>query len=332
MRRSLLLGIGLAVAAAIGAGVWWWHDHRAPQPTQWQGYADADFVKVGPTQQGLLTEVKVARGDQVAAGAPLFSQDDTADCAARDQAIRQLYQAQEQLANLQAGGKPTEIEQAEANLADARATLARTKADLDRGEFLASTGTMAKETLDQRRADFQSATAKVAALEAALAQARNPSGRPQEIAAQQAAMRALKAALEITEWRLSQRHITAPAAGRIADVLARPGETMAAGAPVVSLLPPGNIFVRFFIRESDLPAMHLGDRVAIVCDGCPTNLSGTISFIAPRAEYTPPVIYSDESRAKLVFMTEARPPADQAQLLNPGQPVIVKPAAERRAQ
>jgi HlyD family secretion protein len=242
-----------------------------------------------------------------------------------------MHQAREQLANLQAAGKPTEIEQAEANLADAKATLARAKADLDRGEFLARTGTMAAETLDQRRADFQSATAKVAALEAALAQARNPSGRPQEIAAQQAAMRALKAALEIAEWRLSQRHVNSPAAGRIADVLARPGETMAAGAPVVSLLPPGNIFVRFFIPESNLSTMHLGDRVAIVCDGCQADLSGTISFIAPRAEYTPPVIYSDESKAKLVFMIEARPSADQAPLLNPGQPVIVKPAAELRA-
>jgi HlyD family secretion protein len=332
MRRSVLIGIGLVVAAGIGAGVWWWCGHRAPAPTQWQGYADADFVKVGPTQQGLLTEVNVSRGDQVAAGAPLFSQDDTADRAARDQAIRQLHQAQEQLANLQAGGKPTEIEQAEANLADARATLARTKADLDRGEFLASTGTMAKETLDQRRADFQSATAKVAALEAALAQARNPSGRPQEIAAQQAAMRALKAALEITEWRLSQRHVTAPATGRIADVLARPGETMAAGASVVSLLPPGNIFVRFFVPETDLATLHLGDRVAIVCDSCPPNLSGGVSFIAPQAEYTPPVIYSDESRAKLVFMIEARPAADQARLLNPGQPVTVRPTTARRAQ
>ena len=332
MHRSLLLVLGLAVAVAVGAGAWWWHGHHAPAPTQWQGYADADFVKIGPTQQGLLTELNVARGDQVAAEAPLFSQDDTADRAARDQAVRQVNQAQEQLANLQAAGKPTEIEQAEANLADAKATLARTKADLDRGEFLAKSGTMAAETLDQRRADFQSATAKVAALEAALAQARAPSGRPQEITAQQAAMRALKAALEITEWRLSQRHVTAPVAGRIADVLARPGETMAAGAPVTSLLPPGNIFVRFFIPEADLPAMHLGDRVAIACDGCPADLSGTISFIAPRAEYTPPVIYSDESKSKLVFLLEARPPPDQAKLLNPGQPVIVRPVVEQRAQ
>ena len=252
MVRSLLLGIGIAVAAAIGAGGWWWYGHRAPPPTQWQGYADADFVKVGPTQQGLLTALNVARGDQVAAGAPLFSQDDTADRAARDQAARQVHQAQEQLANLQAASKPTEIEQAEANLADARATLARTKADLERGEFLVSTGTMAKETLDQRRADFRSATAKVAALEAALAQARAPYGRAAEIEAQQAAMRA-------SQGRARNRRMAAVAAprqraggGRIADVLARPGETMAAGAPVVSLLPPGNIFVRFFIPESDL--------------------------------------------------------------------------------
>jgi HlyD family secretion protein len=330
--RSSLLGIGLAVAAAIVAGGWWWYGHRAPPPTRWQGYADADFVKVGPTQQGLLTEINVARGDQVAAGAPLFAQDDTADRAARDQAARQVHQAQEQLANLQAASKPTEIEQAEANLADAKATLARTKADLERGEFLASSGTMAAETLDQRRADFQSASAKVAALEAALAQARAPYGRAQEITAQQAAMRAAKAALEITEWRLSQRHVRSPAAGRIADVLARPGETMAAGAPVVSLLPPGNIFVRFFIAEADLSALHLGDRVAIACDGCPGDLSGTISFIAPRAEYTPPVIYSDESRSKLVFMIEARPPPDQASPINPGQPVVVRPLAEQRGQ
>ena len=332
MPRSLLLGIGLVVAAALGAGAWWWYGHRGPALTQWQGYADADFVKVGPTQQGLLTELNVARGDQVAAGAPLFSQDDTADRAARDQAVRQVHQAQDQLANLQAASKPTEIQQAEANLADARATLARTKADLERGEFLASTGTMAAETLDQRRADFQSATAKVAALEAALAQARAPYGRAQEIEAQQAAMRALKAALEIAEWRLSQRHVTAPAAGRIADVLARPGETMAAGAPVVSLLPPGNIFVRFFVPETDLATLHLGDRVAIVCDSCPPDLSGNISFIAPQAEYTPPVIYSDESRAKLVFLLEARPPSDRAQLLNPGQPVTVRPMRSGRAQ
>src|SRR5262252_5870572 len=118
-RVDLRFWLAGALVAAVGTG-WWWQS-RAVTPTVWQGYAEADFVKVGPTQQGLLTSVLVTRGDKVAAQAPLFSQDDTADRAARDQAARQLKQAEEQLANLESGGKPTEIQQAEASLADAKA-------------------------------------------------------------------------------------------------------------------------------------------------------------------------------------------------------------------
>jgi HlyD family secretion protein len=324
VRRSLLFGIAAVVIAAFVAGIVW-YQRRPPAPIRYQGYAEADFVKVGPTQQGLLTAVDVARGDAVAVGTMLFQQDDISDQASRDQAARQLHQAQEQLANLQAAGKPTEIDQAAANLADARATLGRSKTELDRGEQLIRMGGISSEALDQRRADFHSATARVAASEAALAQSRAPLGRIGEIDAQNAAVEAARSALEMAEWRLSQRRVTAPVAGRVADVLARPGETMAAGAPVVSLLPPNNIFVRFFVPETDLASIHRGDRVAIACDNCPPDLSGTVSFIAPQAEYTPPVIYSDESRAKLVYMIEARPPLERAGLLNPGQPVTVMP-------
>ncbi len=323
MRRPLLIGVIVVLAMAIGAGLFWYR-RQDGAPPRWQGYAEADFVKVGPTQQGLLTEVNVTRGDEVKEGALLFVQDEVADRAARDQAARQLNQAREQLANLQAAGKPTEIEQAQANLADARATLERTKNDLDRGEFLVKSGTIAAQTLDQRRADFRSAAARVSALEAALAQAQAPMGRSREIDAQLAAVQAAQAALDMANWRLSQRRVTAPVAARVADVLARPGETMAAGAPVVSLLPPGNIFVRFFVPEKDLAKIHLGDRVGISCDSCPPGLTGSVSFIAPQAEYTPPVIYSDETRAKLVFMIEARPPRERASALNPGQPVTVQ--------
>jgi HlyD family secretion protein len=104
---------------------------------------------------------------------------------------------------------------------------------------------------------------------------------------------------------------------------------MAAGAPVVSLLPPGNIFVRFFVPEPRLSGIHAGDPVSLTCDGCPADLSATISFISPQAEYTPPLIYSESSKAKLVFLVEARPPPDQAARLNPGQPVEVRPTPVR---
>jgi HlyD family secretion protein len=164
-------------------------------------------------------------------------------------------------------------------------------------------------------------------MQAALAQARAPMGRDREIAAQQAAMAAAHSALAVTEWRLAQRSVTAPAAGRIADVLQRPGETVAAGAPVVSLLPPENIFVRFYVPETVLATIHRGDRVALACDGCPGGQDAVISYISPQAEYTPPVTYSESSREKLVFLIEARPPPDRAARFNPGQPVEVRPLA-----
>jgi len=329
-RVDLRYWLAGALAAAVGIG-WWWQS-RAVAPTVWQGYAEADFVKVGPTQQGLLTSVLVARGDKVAAQGPLFTQDETADRAARDQAARQLKQVEEQLANLESGVKQTEIAQAEANLADAQATRDRVELDLRRAEKLAPSGAATQQRLDQVRADFRSAAAKVQALEAALAQQRAPFGREREIMAQQAMVDAARAAVEMAQWRLDQRRVSSPVSGVVADVLARPGETLQAGAPVVSLLPPENIFVRFFVPEPMLARVHRGDEVAIVCDNCPAQFRATISFIAPQAEYTPPVIYSESSRSKLVYLVEARPPREKASQLNPGQPVAVRPMAREDRQ
>ncbi len=321
--RSHLIVLTMLLAAAA-AGAWWWV-HRVPPPVEWQGYAEADFVKVGPTQQGLLTKLAVVRGSHVNRGDPLFDQDDTSDRAAKEQTARQLKQAEEQLANLQAGGKPTEIQQAEANLADQQAARDKIQADLNRNEQLMKTGGVSQQLVEDERHDLRSANAKILALEAALAQLHAPTGREREISAQRAAVEAARAAVAMAQWRLDQRHVAAPATGVVADVLARPGETIPAGGPVVSLLPPENIFVRFFVPEPMLARVHLGDAVALLCDNCPAAFTARISFIAPQAEYTPPVIYSEASRAKLVIMVEARPPPDKAALLNPGQPVAVRP-------
>ncbi|HEY2231669.1 MAG TPA: HlyD family efflux transporter periplasmic adaptor subunit [Xanthobacteraceae bacterium] len=325
MDRRFLVIAAIVLLAALGAG-WWWTTRAIP-PTEWQGYAEADFVKVGPTQQGLLTSLFVVRGTQVAAGAPLFEQDDTADRAARDQASRQLKQAEEQLANLQAGGKPTEIQQAEAALADANAARDKIDGDLKRYEALMKTAAVTQQLVEQQRADLRSANAKVAGLDAALAQMRAPMGRDGEIKAQQEMIESLRAAVTMAQWRIDQRHVMASVQGVVADVLARPGETIPAGGPVVSLLPPENIFVRFFVPETRLAEVHGGDKVALLCDRCPSDLTATISFISPQAEFTPPVIYSEASRAKLVYMVEARPPPPRAALINPGQPIAVRPIA-----
>src|SRR5215467_1270827 len=322
-RRSVAAIIIFLLLAAAGAG-WWWKT-RVPPPVQWQGYAEADFIKVGPTQQGLLTSLYVARGSKVEAGAPLFDQDDVNDIAARDQTARQLKQAEEQLANLEAGGKPTEIQQAEANLADAHATRDKLQSDLKRNEELVKNGGVSKQLVEDQRADLRSALAKVQGLEAAVAQMRAPIGREGEIKAQRQLVESLRAAVTMAQWRIDQRHVKAPAAGIVADVLARPGETIPAGGPVVSLLPPDNIFVRFFVPEPRLAEVHVGDKVTLKCDRCAADLAATVSFISPQAEFTPPVIYSEASRAKLVYMVEARPPRERAILINPGQPMAVRP-------
>jgi HlyD family secretion protein len=327
--NSRHLRLSIVVVALVGGCVgWlWWSQHRGPSGPVWQGYADADYVKVGPVEAGLLTAVPVARGDEVAAGAPLFAQDATEEQAARDQAARQLAQAEGTLANLEAGGKPTEIDQAVANLADAQATLARTRADLDRDQQLRRVDVATAQTVDQRLADYKSAKAKVDAAEAALAQARAPLGRQTEIKTQYAAVAASRSALAMAEWQLAQRRVAAPVGARVADVLALPGEVMTAGQPVISLLPPQNILVRFFVPEAALASLHRGDPVIFSCDGCKDGLGGTISFISPQSEYTPPVIYSESTKEKLVYRIEARPPPDQATLLNPGEPIEVRPGA-----
>jgi len=321
--RHFVVVASLSLLGAFGAA-WWW-SNRQPPSVEWQGYAEADFVKVGPTQQGLLMSLHVARGSKVAQGAPLFDQDDTNDVAARNQMAGQLKQAKEQLANLKDGAKPTEIQQAEANLADARAARDKIEADLQRNEILVKNYTATQQLVDQQRADLRSATARVQGLEAAIAQLRAPMGREGEINAQQQLVESLRAAVAMAQWRIDQRHVIAPATGVVADVLARPGETIPAGSPVVSLLPAENIFVRFFVPEGQLAEVHEGDRVALLCDRCPADLAASISFISPLAEYTPPVIYSEASRAKLVYMVEARPPRERAALINPGQPIAVRP-------
>jgi HlyD family secretion protein len=329
-RRFLAVPTFLLLAAMGGA--WWW-TNRTPPPTEWQGYAEADFVKVGPTQQGLLVSVAVKRGDQVKVESPLFDQDDAHDRAAHDQAARQLAQAESQLANLLAAGKPTEIQQAEANLAEAQAARDKAQSELARSEALLNlkAGAVSMQTVEDQRADLRSAAAKVQALDAALAQMRAPMGREGEVKAQRAAVEAARAAVTMAQWRMDQRHVVSPVEGVVADVLARPGETIPAGGPVVSLLPPENIFVRFFVPEPMLAMIHHGDEVALACDRCPSDLTATISYISPQVEYTPPVIYSSASRSKLVTLVEARPRTERAVLLNPGLPVVVRPLPQAAA-
>ena len=131
-----------------------------------------------------------------------------------------------------------------------------------------------------------------------------------------------RAALVRAERRLEEMAPKAPADALVEDTMALPGDFVAAGTPVVSLLPPDRVKLRFFVPETALAATQRGYIVTFKCDGCPAGLRARIVYVAPRSEYTPPVIYSVSSRAKLVYMVEAVP-IDPPVPLKPGQPVDV---------
>ena len=131
-----------------------------------------------------------------------------------------------------------------------------------------------------------------------------------------------EASLASAEYALSQRRVVAQTDGQTEDIYYREGEYVAASIPVLSVLPPRNVYVRFFVPETQLGKVHIGERVRISCDGC-QPLDATISFIAQQEEFTPPVIFSEDSRTKLVFKLEARVPGGMK--INPGQPVQVRP-------
>jgi HlyD family secretion protein len=137
----------------------------------------------------------------------------------------------------------------------------------------------------------------------------------------QMTLRSAEARLASARTRLARRNISSPVSGAVQQIYFRPGEVVPAGRPVVSILPPGNIKVRFFVAEAVLPRIALGEAVAIHCDGCAESIPARISFISRTSEFTPPVIYSQEERSKLVFLVEAR--TERPENLRVGQPVSV---------
>jgi HlyD family secretion protein len=179
---------------------------------------------------------------------------------------------------------------------------------------------------DLQAADVEMAKATLAnatvAYERAHTLVKTAAGTQKNLDDAEAALRTAQARLSSVQTRLARRKATSPVAGSVQQIYYRPGELVPAGRPVVSLLPPGNIKVRFFVPETELPRISLGQPVSIHCDGCKAEVPAKVTFISRTSEFTPPVIYSIDERSKLVFLIEARTetPAE----LRVGQPVDVR--------
>jgi HlyD family secretion protein len=288
-----------------------------------QGYAEGEYLRVASPIAGQLVRLHVARGAAVKAGEPLFALEQDNEAAARRQAEEQLRQAEAQYRNLLTGKRPEEIEAARAQLEQAEASLSLSESNLARQEELVRARFVSKEAADTARFARDRDRGRVSELKAQL-EAAKLAARPSEIRAAQAAAAAAREALAQAEWRLEQKSLRAPRDGRVTDTLYLQGEWVPAGSPVVTLLPPTHIKVRFFIPEGILGSVKIGQAVSMRCDGCGEPIAAQIDYISPQAEYTPPVIYSRENRSKLVFLVEARPAPNEAARLHPGQPVEVR--------
>jgi HlyD family secretion protein len=286
-----------------------------------QGYVEGDYLRIGLPAGGRVVSIAVDKGARVQVGDLLFALDDQAERAALSEAKAKLEQARHQRDNLLTGRRVLEIRAIEAQKAQAEADLRLATVQLRRQEELARTDTTSRANLDNARATRERAQGRVAELSAQLAFAQE-GARTAEIQAAEAAVEAASAAVGQAEWKLGQRTAEAPKAAVVDDVLFRPGEEVAAGQPVVSLLPPDNVKLRFYMGPEQIGRLTDGMPLGVSCAGCPPNLSAAVSFIAREATYAPPVIYSRDNSAKLVFLVEARPttPTDR---LRPGQPVIV---------
>jgi len=287
-----------------------------------EGYVEGKYVYVASPQGGRLDQLSVTRGEVVIASYPLFSLDREPEAAAVQQAEQVLRADEARRADIQSGKRPPEVDVIRAQLAQALSEKQKSLDLLKSYEKQYAAGGISETDLITARAAVESNTAIVRQYQSNITVAELP-GREDQLKAQAEVIAADRAALRQSHWKLDQKQIASPRDGLVFDTLYRAGEWVSAGSPIVQLLPPENIEVRFFVPETTVGSLKLGQNISVHCDGCSADVPAAITFISNQVEYTPPVIYSNENRSKLVFMVIAKPSPDKAPLLHPGQPIEV---------
>lgn len=299
-----------------------------PAPVGFQGYVEGDYLYLAAPQAGYLSTLDAERGSRVDSGQALFAIASDPDSEALAEAQSRAEAARQSVENLKSPRRTPEIAALEAELRAARASLALADAGLTRQQALAKRNFVSANTLDEARSARDAASAQVEAARQHLATYRSSLGREAEVLGAQAQVQAADAQVAQKRWAVESKAVSAPAAGEVADTYYRPGEWVPAGSPVASLLPDARRRLRFFVPESVVATIHPGQAVEARCDGCAKTIRATVDFVAPQAEYTPPVIYSKGSREKLVFRVEAAPSIEDASRLRPGLPVDVTLAGQ----
>ena len=321
MKPQRLVILALFGLALLFLG-WRWLASGPGGSDMLSGYVEGETLYLSAAQAGRVQSLGVRRGQRVAAGAPLFLIEPDQQVAQGQQARAELEAAQAQAQDARLGQRAPEIAILEADLASAEALAREARIALNRADALVRRGIYARVRLTEARAAYDAAAARVAAARNRIEVA-TLGQREAQVRAADARVSQAQARVSETGARLGTLAPTAPSAGRIEEVFYQRGEYAAANQPVVALIPDDRITIRFFVPEGAVAAYQTGRQVHFRCDGCAGDLTATISYVSPRPEFTPPIIYSREARDRLVFMVEARP-ANGATLV-PGLPVDVEP-------
>lgn len=314
LRLALVTTLQLALTACFQEP----HNHL-------NGYVETQPVRLSAPVSGRLLGLGAREGETLAAGQNAFTLEADSEQMALAEATARVAQAKAQHQDLLSGKRTEELDMYQAAILAAEANLRASEAELKRQSELKASGFVSASTLDVLKARRDADAAQLAQAQSQLAAARL-AGRSDAITAADANATALSQAQQQRRWLLDQKTVTAMSSGRVEQVYYRIGEWVPAGSPVMSVIDNAAIKVRFFVPQNRLPAFAAGNRVHLRCDGCNNPVPAIISFVAKEAEFTPPVMYNNENRNKLVWMAEARPDAAYLSELRPGQPVDVESA------
>lgn len=287
---------------------------------QIQGYVEADYIYISPLNAGKIKKINVKKGQEVGLGQQLFILDDEPFIQQSAQANNKLSMERAKLSDMQTGLRKTELDVLRMQLESALEAEKLAYSKLQRNKK--QSAVISKFELEQFESDYLQKHTYVLQLKNNLTANALPS-RQDQILAQQSAVQQAQKALEEQLWYLKQRTLSAPGKSVVSDILYHTGEWVPAGRPVLSLLPDDNIKIRFFVSSKQLARIKLSEKISFFTSN--NNLfSAEISYISSAAEYTPPVIYSNNRKEKLVFMIEAIPDSHNRQQFHPGMPVTVR--------
>jgi HlyD family secretion protein len=326
-RKPPIPVVVVLVVAVAAAGWWWWRSRRAEADhavLRASGTVEATEARLGFETGGRLLAVLPHEGDAVGSGADLARLDRAELEARREQAVAQVAAAAARLAELEAGARPEEIAQAEAERRAAAERLADAERDLGRTRTLLDGGAVPREALDKAQTQRDVAAARLRQTTEQVTLLRR-GARREQVAAQRALVAQARAAVETIDVALGRTGLRSPFAGVVSVRHREPGEVVAAGAPVLTLLRRDDRWVRIYVPEDRLGAVPLGAAAVLRSDSYPgKTYRGKLTFLASEAEFTPKNVQTPEERVRLVYAAKVRIVDDPRFELKPGLPVDVE--------